>query len=420
MKSRNQRRVSGAITLRRILILAALAAIAIPLVLGTILVVVPAVSPQAGAETADFLRTVIGPAPVAELESISFAMHDLLNRTLASAGVSQPRVAWAGGTTSQPLTLPGGINILARTKNASKGQSAPPAVSSGPSTSLVAPAPSNAGVVTAGPQLGWQAYGATVSGAAVMARTMVMLDPQRSYAGVALVRMDLSQLALHIVPGTIEPAHPSGIDQQIPYIGQIAPQDQARLVAAFNGGFKSIHGHYGMMVNGITLLTPVDGMATLAVYKDGRIRIGAWGSDLQASPDMVSFRQNCPPLIDNGQINPLLSTDARKAWGFTNNSDITWRTAVGISQDGRFLIYAVGNGTDAQFLAEALQKAGAYNAMQLDINQYYAHFETYGAGDVANSTGSQLQAQKLLQEMIDERQLYLTPSVRDFFYLTAR
>jgi hypothetical protein len=275
--------------------------------------------------------------------------------------------------------------------------------------------------VAAAPGIGWQAYGPEVNGVPQMARAMLMVDPQRSCAGVAPVRIDLSRLQLHMVPGSIEPAHPSGIDQLFPNLGMVAPQDVSRLVAAFNGGFKGIHGHYGMTVEQTALLPPLDGLATIAVYKDGNVRIGAWGRGVSASPDLVSFSQNCPPLIEDGQINPALSTDARKSWGFTNSSDVTWRTGLGITGDRRFLIYAVGNGTHAEFLAEALLKARAYNAMQLDINQYYAHFVTYPeAGTTAGSAGSPLVAEPLLQQMINVRDLYLTPNVRDFFYLTAR
>ena len=402
----------------RLFVLAVLAT----LVLGTAaLVVVPVVSPAAGADMADVLRSVVGPAPVAQLESISFWMHDLINRNLASAGLAAPRVAWASGTGSNPMNLPGGINIL-HGKAAAKVEPTAQPRTSGSSTSDAAPVPGalSAAVLTASPQIGWQAYGPEVNGIPALARSMIMLDPQRSYAGVALVRMDLSVLSLHMTPGTIEPAHPSGIDQKLPSIGMVPPQADSTLVAAFNGGFKAVHGHYGMMVNGITLLPAQAGLATLAIYQDGRVRIGAWGTDITQTADLVSFRQNCPPLIDNGAINPLLSSDARGRWGFTNNQDITWRTAVGITRNGRFLIYAVGNGTNAEFLAQALQQAGANSAMQLDINQYYAHFVTYGPATASSSNGDNLQAERLLQEMIDERQLYLTPGARDFFYVTAR
>lgn len=360
------------------------------------IVIIPAASPAVGADVADLLRAVVGVGPVTELESLSNQLRDDLNR-LRFADSSQPQISFSGTATPQPLQ-PRARMLPSPTP--------PPA----PATAtLLVP-----DVVTAAPQIGWQPYGPEENGVPLMARTLLLVDPQRSYAGVALVRIDLSRLQLHMVPGTLEPAHPSGIAESIPYLGMVPPPNQGGLVAAFNGGFKAIHGHYGMMVNGITLLSPIDGMATVAVYKDGSVQMGAWNQDLSLSPDMAAFRQNCPPLIDQGQLNPTLSTDAVRAWGFTHNTDVTWRTGLGLSQDRRFLIYAVGNGTDARFLAQALQQAGAYWAMQLDINQYYARFVSYA------QTGGAPAGRMLLDQMTDNPRLYVTPSIRDFFYLTLR
>ncbi len=381
------------------------------------LAAIPAASPTFGAETADLLRSVFGPEPVVQIESLSYWMRDAINRSIPSGNKKEPGVNWEGGspadsailasaTASTPTVLPN-----AEPSQATLAGTPPP-------TAAVAEKPlatPTSDVITAAPRIGWQAYGP------LMSRAIVMVDPDRSYAGVALVRIDLSKLRLHIMAGFIEPAHPSGIDKIIPSLGMVSPEDLAKLTAAFNGGFKAVHGHYGMMVNGTILIQPIDEMATVAVYRDGSVQMGAWGRDLFSSPDMVSFRQNCPPLIDAGRINPAVSTGARKSWGFTNNSDITWRTGLGITQDRRYLIYAVGNGTSVQFLAEALQKAGAYMAMQLDINQYYAHFVTYSnKNDLAPSLGDQLIAEPLLDQMIDIRKLFLVPYPRDFFYLTLR
>lgn len=364
------------------------------------LVILPAVSPGFGADMADLLRAVFGVQPVARLESLSFELHDALNRTLYRG--DKPQISWDNST------LPSAFAPSQSRELASLG---------------IRDQPSLPGkdVVSVLPQIGWQTYGPSVNGAPVMARTMIMLDPQRSYTGVALVRMDLSKLQLHIMPGTIEPAHPAQISQAVPDLGMIPPDEQSTLVAAFNGGFKGIHGHYGMRVNRITLLPPIPDIATVAIYRDGHVQIGAWGKEIGPSADVIAFRQNCPPLIEAGQINPDLSLDNRKAWGYTGNTDITWRTGLGITEDGRYLIYAVGNGTSAETLAEALRKAGAYNAMQLDINQFYAHFYIYQpVNDPAASPGFQMTGQRLLDEMINNPHLYLTPNVRDFFYLTVR
>jgi hypothetical protein len=391
---------------------------ALPVLLMAILVVVPAASPAAGAETADFLRSIFGPEPVAQLESFSYWMRDVINRSLPGTNNGTPQVSWSSGAPPDSASSAGTPSPMPTALPEAQASNVEPVGAPTLAPTAVVEqltATPTSDVLTTPPQIGWQPYGP------LMARAIIMVDPARSYAAVALVRMDLAGLQLHLMAGFIEPAHPSGIDKVIPDLGMVAPQDQGKLVAAFNGGFKAVHGHYGMMVDATTLLQPVDGMATVAVYKDGSVQMGAWGVDIFPSPDMVAFRQNCPPLIDAGQINPALSTDARKSWGFTNNADVAWRTGLGITQDRRYLIYAVGNGTTAQFLAEAMQKAGAYMGMQLDINQYYAHFVTYSnANNPSSSPGSQLIAEPLLDKMIDIRKLYLVPNPRDFLYLTLR
>ena len=142
------------------------------------------------------------------------------------------------------------------------------------------------------------------------------------------------------------------------------------------------------------------------------------GQDILPSADMIAFRQNCPPIIQNGQINPQVSVDNRAVWGDTiGNQEITWRTGLGLSRDGRYLIYAVGNGTTVQTLAQALQDAGAYNAMQLDINRHYAHFVTYQSSGKPNPP---LRAVQLLDQMESDPTLYLVAHSRDYFYLTAK
>jgi hypothetical protein len=372
------------------------ATLAIGIVLGATLAVLPAVFPAFGAETADFLRPIIGLDSVAKLESASFKLHDQLDRVLYSGIEAKPKISF-----SDPK----------------QAATAAPLLISAVSVPIVSDANN---IVTDMPQIGWQAYGPTVNGGKpTMSRALILMDPQRSYTGVALVRMDLSKLQLHMMTGTMDPANLSKIAVNIPNVGMVPPVDQNALIATFNGGFKGEHGNFGMMGNGITLLPPLPNLATVAVYKDGHVSLGVWGKDINPSSDMVSFRQNCPPLVENGQVNPALGMDNRNAWGYSGNSDITWRTGLGISQDGRYLIYAVGNGTSAQTLASSLQAAGAYNAMQLDINEYYAHFYTYQPTTPAASQGFKLVGSSLLDQMTNNPYIYLTPSPRDFFYLTT-
>ena len=364
-----------------------------------IIAVVPAVSPAAGAQVADMIRSVAGPQPVAELESVSFQIQDTVNQLLS---------AYNGGKKEISLSQSNNTNTKEPAQVATVANSTAHGLLVQPSND----------VVNALPQIGWQAYGPTLSGSPVMAQALLSLDPQRHYAGIALVRVDLSKLKLHMEPGFLEPSHTKDVIAAIPNLGLTPASDQSNLVAGFNGGFKAVNGHYGMMVNGVTLLPAIPGMATVAIYRDGHVQIGAWGQDILPSADILAFRQNCPPIIQSGQINPQVSVDNRAVWGDTiGNQEITWRTGLGLTQDGRYLIYAVGNGTTVETLAQALQDAGAYNAMQLDINRHYAHFVTYQPTGKPNPP---LKAVQLLDQMESDPTLYLVAHSRDYFYLTSK
>lgn len=361
-----------------------------------LLALVPALSPSTGAQVADAIRAVLGPRPVAFLEGQSLSIQDALNQFIAAHDGGKQQISLA--PTPRVLYAP---QVL---RKASSG-SAKPAIPL-------------ANVVTASPQIGWQPYGATVNGAPVMAEALVALDAQRSYAGIVLVRIDLSQLQLHMMPGVSEPSHAANVLSGLPNRGVIPLADQLHLVAGFNGGFKAINGQYGMMVNGVTLLPPQAGLATLAIYQDGHVALGVWGQDIGPSPDILAFRQNCPPIIQNGQVNPQVNVENQALWGNTvGNKQVSWRTGLGLTQDGRYLIYAVGNATTVQTLADALLQAGAYNAMQLDINRPFARFVTY---QQTGSATSSLQPVPLLNQMEPDRTLYLAPHSRDFFYLTTK
>jgi hypothetical protein len=313
------------------------------------LAIIPAVSPSAGAQVADALRAVLGPQPVANIESVSFWMQDNINQFLSARNGGKLQITLNQNNVQQ-LTQQTIAEAPISVKNNNAG-----------TQKNAAPMSDNA--VTALPQIGWQAYGPAVNGEPVMAQTLQTLDPTRPYAGIALVRIDLSKLQLHMMPGFLEPSHTADVQHAFPNLGLMPGSDQSRLIAAFNGGFKAINGHYGMMVNGVTMLPPTPGIATIAIFRDGHVQIGAWGQDILPSSDIAAYRQNCPLILQNGQLNPEVSVDDRTVWGQTiGNKEVTWRTAVGITKDGRYLIYAVGNGATMETLAQALQNAGAYNA----------------------------------------------------------
>ena len=340
-----------------------------------VLVVIPVVSPSTGAAIADDLRSIVGPEPVAVLESLSFRLKDTLKQIGYQANGTTSQVTW-----SDP--------------------SAAPTVEGG-----------------------WQVFGQMPRNQPVMERTSIKPDSSRPYAEAALVRIDLSQVELHVLPGVSEPEAVAGVPP-FPRPGRIPADVQAsgKLLAAFNGGFKAVNGHYGMMTDqGVVLQPPLDSIATLAFYRDGRLRLGEWGRDITASADLVAYRQNCPLLLDAGQITPSVIQDNHRDWGTTiQNADATWRSGLGLSRDGHFLIYAAGDSLTVESLARALQLAGADFAMQLDINSLYTRFVTYRPADVKTSKYPVV-AQKLLDQMPGLGQSeFLSPYDRDFFYITTR
>lgn len=239
-------------------------------------------------------------------------------------------------------------------------------------------------------------------------RTFYRPDVTRPYARADLVHMDLTQTRLTLVPGVYEPRPTDGK----PGPGQIPPavQGSGKLLAAWNGGFLTLHGAYGMMVDRRVILPPRDGLATLAVYADGRVRLGVWGRDLTMTTDLVSFRQNGPILVDHGTVNPNALLD----WGKSVSGDVyIWRSGIGLTQDGA-LVYALGNGASAQTLGEVLKKAGALEAMQLDVNAWHVFFFSY------EWSAKGLVPTKLVPSLPGSGQTYLKPNERDFMYLTLK
>ncbi|HEV8324717.1 MAG TPA: phosphodiester glycosidase family protein [Myxococcota bacterium] len=297
--------------------------------------------------------------------------------------------------------------------------------------------------------------------------TVYRPDPERPFAWVRLVAMDPRQLDLHMVGGTEHPRSPTGFADT--GVVPAAPAVRARLAAAFSGGFQAIHGGYGMITERGVLLPPKAGAATVAVARDGTIRLGSWpaapasgaagaaprgaavppGATGPASASasapaaapvpefLVAVRQNLPPLLMDGVVNPT----RRRTWGFTVDKEdpvYTWRSALGATADGR-LVFGVGPSLSAETLAAAMKGAGCTWAMHLDMNISNIHFELFrpaGAGPkVPPGPGVHLghvpprpghpedltDAVTLTTAMwLTGFPRYLTPHERDFFYVTLR
>lgn len=257
----------------------------------------------------------------------------------------------------------------------------------------------------------WQDYPLKLfPGQEVMAYTFVRPDPQRSYAIVTMVKLDMRQMRLGSVAGTVQPGGPAGK----PGPGKV-PQDiisSGKLVAAFDGGFQYMDGQYGMIVGQTTYLPLKHDLGTLVGYTDGTLKL----IDYQGQPlgsNVAFVRQNCPMLIQNGQI-AVTSPQDRKLWGRLVIGTVgiyTWRSGLGLTKNGN-LIFAVGNNLTPDTLAIALKAAGAVNAIQLDINPIWVRFNIFqpaGPGQYTSTT--------LTKALADGSKEYLHGYQKDFFYV---
>ena len=432
--------------------LAAGAVFLVGMVAMMVLVVVVSTSPATGARGADWLRNLIGTRPVAQLEGIVFTIQDKFHQLVYRVEGSTPSAPWevssvqvggvpTKGNQSQSTPTPAASSAVQNSSSPIVPAESTPVQASLPNVTGTPAneAGNNPGAVLANlPQqssptptqalwipenltsLGsiadegvWSAYIQDSSGNTVAYRTFLQPDAERPYVTVGIVAFDLSRTRLHYEPGTLEPVSSASITRT----GQIPTEDRLPgiLLAAFNGGFKTVHGNYGAFVDGTVLVPPIDGMGTIAIYGDGTIRIGEWGADLNFTPDMVVYRQNCPLIVQNGEINPQVDNNSINDWGGTLSGNIvTFRSGIGISQDGKTLFYFAGNTLTMPALAKAMHSAGAYQAMQLDINNYYVFFASF---EVQNDqlTGIPL----LPKDMFDNINRYLDGFSHDFFYVTG-
>src|SRR5260370_31492695 len=97
----------------------------------------------------------------------------------------------------------------------------------------------------------------------------------------------------------------------------IRPAQAATLVAAFNGGFKMNQARGGYYTEGRVIDPLRAGAASLVIYADGSVGIGAWGRDVTMTPQVVSVRQNLLPLVAGGRPTPRAASAGGKASGPT-------------------------------------------------------------------------------------------------------
>lgn len=243
-------------------------------------------------------------------------------------------------------------------------------------------------------------------------QTFTRPDPKRPYAKVWLIAMDMRQLELGMQAGFEDPEPLTG-----PAGDGRLPEDHNtldRVVAAFNGAFKTEHGKYGMMVQRRVLLPPVPGGATIAVDSEREVWLGSWPKTEKIPSHFVAYRQNLDPLVEDGIANPT----GRQLWGWQleGKSVLTERTALCVTPAGH-LYYAWGEEIDGPMLGQALRHAGCSYGVHLDMNPGHCGFVFARVDDWQKHQFSVKHAVPKMSIPIDR---YLRWSPKDFFYITLR
>jgi hypothetical protein len=360
----------------------------------------------------DTVRAVpwIGPAPIAWLEERTFAVRDRLRQLAYRASESGEGQALADVPPPPPPTV-----LDATGTNADEVAWPPPRVAS------IWKTPEKGEGEWVAPKLPWmrKAPGASDDAPPLFYRTFVRPDEARPYTEVLLVAMDTRRLDLEMEAGTEDPKPLTGSHGA----GRIPrdPSVYTRVVATFNGAFKTEHGNYGMMVHKRVLLPPQPEAATVAVLEGGRVAFGTWGNHTEvggllgiADDEIVSYRQNLDPLVDGADVNPK----KRGLWGYTlpGTGVQTERSGLCVTPAGH-MIYAWGEDTSATALGKAMRAAGCVYGMHLDMNPHHTGFVFTTIRDLKTRD---LRGELLAPQMEISTERYIDYAAKDFFYMMVR
>ena len=360
--------------------------------------------PWLGPALADGARAIVGPSPVAWAEDIAYALEDRVNRWRFDG--DSPHTYWDVPVHDNSSTT--NEEIRAET------------IAEGVATSAdFRPEPINAPFpIVAAPSDGtWIAVRgrAVVNGSPSMYKTMLHPDAERRFAVLAVVAMDVARVRIHAAFGTVEPRG-DGIPARMRQ-GSVPVEHQPSLIAAFNGGFQTIHGNYAMMVHDNAVGEAQPDSCTIALYHDKSVRVRSWYAVKNDVPLMEAYRQTPRCLVENGQRHPELENKYNTSWGaVVDKGTVIRRSALGLSENGRILFFGMGDSLTARSLADGMKAAGAHYAAQLDINQVYPRFVFFDE----RKEGKIYASEPLCPGFNFGPNDYVhSPMARDFFYITT-
>lgn len=218
---------------------------------------------------------------------------------------------------------------------------------------------------------------------------------------VHLVAMDQHLLRLNYMPGR----ELTGAKKR----SRVPRQEYPILLAAFNGGFRLDYPkETGQIRHGQVLQKIKGGRGTIFMGEAGT-SIFRWKDGDEEIYVKGDIRQNLPPMIENG-------LPSKELFRFLEKERLdfrTYRSGLGVTADGRWLINAFGRKIEPRDLAVGLQLAGCAAAVHLDQNRGNIFFNYVPAEGIDKGLEPVSNYFK-----IEKARKVLSGNVRDFFYVT--
>lgn len=260
----------------------------------------------------------------------------------------------------------------------------------------------------------WSPAGRLVHGVPAIYVTKLRPDSIHTSEVVGVAWMDTKLLHATLYSGSQIPG-----GGPYSHTAPIGAQAATTLVATFNAGFLMNAANGGYFTDGRTVIPLRPGAASVVIYRNGSINIGAWGTDVTMNSQVVSVRQNLDLLVDNGKAVPGLNASDTTKWGATlGNAVYVDRSALGVTANGA-LVYVGGPALNITDLANLLIDAGAVRGMELDINTDWVNYSIYTP---ATPTGPATPANgvELVPTMVGTPNRYFQSWwARDFFTVSS-
>jgi hypothetical protein len=355
--------------------------------------------PWLGPSLADGLRAVLGTRAVAFLETVAYGLEDRVNRFWRKD--EAPKVHWQAE--------PAPASADSEPRRTARVSRLPPF-----RLDDVGPVVARVTTPVDGVWVPIRLHDRDL-GSPILYKTQLHPDAKRPWAELFVVAVDLRRAALHAVAGSRDPEPAAPGARGYERLAKVPAHHQASLLAAFNGGFKTEHGRYGMRVDGVTLVPARDGSCTIAAFRDGSLEVAAWKKIADRAPDAAWWRQTPPCLYQNGKMHGSLWEEETTSFGAAVGGDVVIRrSAIGLGSDRTVLYVGISNFTTARAIADGMRHAGAHDVAQLDVNWTFPKFLIY------RRDAGVPRAEVLVDGFVYEPDEYVRKkSPRDFFYIVA-